>query len=454
MKNLSFVASCFLLMSSAFASVKLAPPSFAHKDRRAVFVDFDRASYVISFDKQSKSAVVESTIDFVVSEEGYPIFDLVPEPFDVTLDGSAVSVELSADPDKQTQLRIIQEKVPAGTHQLKLKHVILENVVFNEMGVASAFWLSDLNDRRYLENYLPSNLEFDQYSKTFLVNLIGLEGISHTIKANGAVSKISETQFEVVYPETYTSSSVFFHLYPTAAITKNVSFYYTSIDGRKLPVDIYSGVDIEPFVALTKLLLAELELDYGPFPHDQVLIYGTSLLKGGMEYSGATATGLLSLGHELFHSYNARGIMPANGNSGWMDEGMARWRDNMYRQSSIIAHSSANLAGHSVWRRSTDGDSYAYGSAFLAMVAHEMNLRGMHLKDFLRDYFQRHMFSSVTTQIFEKELIEASGIDFTEAFNRYIYGGYTPAKELSPVGDHDPHHPEYSAEDLRKMTMP
>ena len=451
--------SAFLIVFniSAFASYNLAPPSFPYKENKAVFVDFDQASYVLNYDKGSKTATVESIIDFTVMEKGFPIFDLVPEPLDVTLNGRPVKVELVADPDGQTKYRVIQRRIPKGKYQLKLKHVIVENIVFNEMGVASAFWLSDLNDRRYLENYLPSNLEFDHYSKKFHVNLIGIQGMPHTIKANGKIDKISDTEFEITYPETYTSSSVFFHLFPEKAITKNVSFYYTSIDGRKLPVDIYSVVEIEPFVALTKLLLAELEIDYGPFPHDHVLIYGTSLLKGGMEYSGATATGLLSLGHELFHSYNARGIMPANGNSGWMDEGLARWRDNMYRQSPTISHVSAKLAGHSVWRRSTDSDSYAQGSAFLAMVAHKMNLKGMHLKEFLRDYFERNMFTSVTTELFQKELTEATGIDLSADFDRYIYGKYTPilSQKSMPVNyARDPHHPEFSVGELRDMTMP
>lgn len=450
----AFLISFFHI--SAFASYDQAPPSFPHKSGKAVFVDFDHASYILSYDKQSKTATVESTIDFTVIEAGFPIFDLVPEPLDVTLDGRSVKVELTPDPDKQTQLRVIQKKLPAGSYQLKLKHVIVENVVFNEMGVASAFWLSDLNDRRYLENYIPSNLEFDHYSKKFQVNLIGFEGFNHTIKANGRIDKITDGQYEISYPETYTSSSVFFHLFPEKSITKNVSFYYTSIDGRKLPVDIYSVVEIEPFVALTKLILAELETDYGPFPHNQVLIYGTSLLKGGMEYSGATATGLLSLGHELFHSYNARGIMPANGNSGWMDEGLARWRDNMYRQSATIAQTSGELAGHSVWQRNTDGNSYAQGSAFLAMVAHKMNLKGMHLKDFLRDYFQRNMFASVTTELFQKELFEATGMDLSEDFNRYIYGRSTLNKSSKPALFYapDPHHPDFTKEELREMTMP
>ncbi len=455
MKSRTFIIAVLSLFASvSFAAFSEAPPAFTYKDGKAVFVDFSHAEYELHFDNHSKTVSVESTIDFEVHEAGFPVFDLVPEPTDLTLDGVPVEQALSLDPDAQTSFRILQSKVPVGRHQLKLKHGLTTNVVWSDLGVASAFWLSDLNDRSYLEQYVPSNLEFDQYSKKVTVNLIGLEGLAHTLKANGTVTKLSEEKLEVTYPAKYTSSSVFFHLFPEKSITSNVSFYYPSIDGRKIPVDIYTTVAIDPFVVLTKGILAELEADYGPFPHDQLLVYGVSLVKGGMEYSGATSTGLLSLGHELFHSYNARGVMPANGNSGWMDEGLSRWRDNLYRQLPGIAHPSAKLAGHSVWRRSTDSNSYAQGSAFLSLVSHKMNERGLHLKTFLKEYFQRNMFRTVTTEVFERDLAQFSGMDFSEDFSRYIYGRSTPSRTKAVRVEADPHHPRYTKKELLELTMP
>jgi hypothetical protein len=447
----------FLLVTLSFeamASYDLAPPSFSYKSGQAVFVDFQNAVYNLRYNYQGQTATAESTINFTVIKPGYPIFDLVPDPTDVTLDGVAVDVASISDPDAQTKYRVINQQLAAGTYQLKLKHTIKENVVFNAQGVASGFWLGDLSDRRYLEAYIPSNLEFDHYPKTFNVQVTGVNSIDHTVKANGKVSRLSNNAFEVSYPAHFTSSSVFFHLFPTKAITRNVSFYYTSIDGRKLPVDIYAVVETDQFLQQTKAILAELEADYGPFPHDQVLIYGTSLARGGMEYSGATATGLVSLGHELFHSYNARGVMPANGNSGWMDEGLSTWRGDAYRHLETLPFENAKISGHSQWRRSTDRDSYVKGSAFLSHIAHKLNMRGLFLKDFLKEYFKRNMFSSVTTEMFEKELSESTGMDFSEEFNRYIYGRYTPSTRVAPTHDEDPEHPHYSSTELLNITMP
>ena len=126
----------------------------------------------------------------------------------------------------------------------------------------------------------------------------------------------------------------------------------------------------------------------------------------------------------------------------------------MYRQSATVAQSAGELAGHSVWRRSTDSNSYTQGSAFLAMIAYKLNQKGMYLKDVLRDYFQRHMFQSVTTELFEKELSEATGLDLSKDFDRYIYGKFNATKMQPELAHQDPHHPDFTQEELNKMTMP
>lgn len=438
----------------SFASYEQAPPSFAYKNSQAVFVQFESAVHNLNYNFADKTLTVESTIQLNMPKAGHPIFDLGPDTLEVLVDGQPTQAPTVADPDKQTLYRILDTELATGAHTMSIKHAITHNVVFNEQGVASAFWLSDLTDRKYLEQYLPANFEFDQYPKTFNVKFEGFGNIKHTIKANGKVSQISDQQFEVVYPDFYTNSSVFFHVFPESSIVNNAQFYYKSVDGRLLPVDIYAIVEIQPFVELTKTLLAELEADYGPFPYDQVLIYGNSLVKGGMEYSGATATGLLSLGHELFHSYNARGVMPANGNAGWMDEAMSRWRDNLYPMAKELTFDYTRVAGHSIYRRFTDRMAYTEGSAFLSLIAHKMNEKGLNLKAFLREYLSRNMHQTVTTGQFEQELTEAAGMDLSEDFNKYIYGKYAPTeKRFTPMKlEADPHHPELSEAELLKLT--
>lgn len=434
------------------AAIEHAPPKFSYQDGEAVFVDFQKARYEITYDVNTMTASVESVIEFKAIDSGYPVFDLVATPSSVELDGKEISTEAIQDPDKQTTFRIMQKKIASGTHELRIKHNISTNVVFAEGAVASGFWMSDLNDRRYLEQYLPSNLEFDQFKMDMKVEIAGSE-INHILKANGAVSTIGKNSFEVSFPEFYSTSSVYFHLFRENTFVSNIQFYYESIDGRLLPVDIYTIYDANEFAAHTKAILKELEEDYGPFPHEQVIIYGNAP-SGGMEYSGATITSLRALGHELFHCYHARGLMPANGNAGWMDEAIARWRDNRYPLTEKLNFESTRLAGHSRWSRMTDRMAYTEGSAFLSWIAHRMDQKNLSFKTFLREYFEKYKYTTVTTELFQSELSEAAGMDLSQDFAKYIYGRKSNQKinRALHIHEEDPNHPVYTKKQLKEMT--
>lgn len=446
-----------LLSLSALASYDQAPPSFAYKNSKAVFVDIQKTDVEITYDLRTKTASVESVIKFYAQEPGHPIIDLVAEPTEVVINGANSFTQTAKDPDQQTTIRILQDQVSKGYHQLKIKHNLITNVVFGDTGVASGFWMSDLNDRRYLEQYLPANFEFDQFEMKLKVNIEGAEGLSHTLKANGAVTKTSNNSFEVKFPAFYTTSSFFFHLFPENSSVANVQFYYRSIDGRMIPIDIYTNSSARPiqdFVVDTKSILAELEADYGPWPHNQLIVYGNSL-SGGMEHSGATATSLSALGHELFHSYHARALMPANGNAGWMDEAIARFRDNKYPLLQSLSFRSTKLAGNSTWARLTDRMAYTEGSAFLSWVAYRMNEKGLSFKTFLRDYFNKYKYQTVTTQLFQSELTMASGLELARDFDQYIYGkgSANPSHKMKNDHNHEnPMHPKYTKEQLLELT--
>jgi hypothetical protein len=435
--------------SFALASLNQAPPSFAYLDGNAVYVDFITANYQLTYDAINKKVDVDTVIRFSSQEFGYPIFDLVAQPTSVILNGKEITSTGVMDPDLESIVRVLKEKVTPGIHELRIKHTLTTNVIFDN-GVYSGFWMSDLNDRRYLEQYLPTNLEFDQYRMSFLVRVSGTS-LGHVIKANGKIKKISENYFEIQFPDFYTASSVFFHLFPAGNSASNVQFYYPSMDGRLIPVDIYTTYNIQEFVDATKIILQELEEDYGPFPHNQVIIYGNAP-SGGMEHSGATATSLKALGHELFHSYHARALVPANGNAGWMDEAIARWRDNKYPLLEKLNFSSTELAGHSVWSRKTDRMAYTEGSAFLSWIAYRMDEKGLSFKSFLKDYFQKYKYTSVTTQLFQNEITLASGLELEADFNRYIYGK-SGNKNIRRIElEENPYHPELTEQQLLQMT--
>ena len=147
--------------------------------------------------------------------------------------------------------------------------------------------------------------------------------------------------------------------------------------------------------------------------------------------------------------------MPANGNAGWMDEAIAKWRDNKYPLTQKLYFESTTLAGKSVWTRSTDRMAYTEGSAFLSWIAFRMNENGLDLKVFLKDYFEQYKYSSVTTKLFEQKLSEASKMDLTQDFLKYIYGKKSTTDEVNPIKTTDrenPFHPNYTKEQLLELT--
>lgn len=467
----AFLFSLFLAspIQGAQASIDQAPPSFPYRNSEAIFVDFKSVSHRIVYDFTAKTATVESEIVFDAPKAGYPIFDLIPDPQNIRLDDRETEASLVSDPDGVSKFRVLGTVVAPGSHRFTLTHILTENVDFRETGVASAFWMSDLDDRRYLEQYLPTNFEFDAYPISMRIEVIHAVGIPHEIHANGEVKESSENTFDIEFPSFYTTSSMFFHLSPKGSIP-STRFIFHSVDGRKLPVEIYSRTySLDGLSKEVTKVLNELEGDYGSFPHAKVIVYGAG--RGGMEYSGATMTASFAIGHELFHSYNARAVMPAQGNAGWVDEAISSWRDNHYSNRSV-AGSPSIMAGHSVWTRMTDDDAYTKGAAFLAWIAGRMSANGKDLKVFLKEYFNENFFHTMTTDQFKRAMESYSGFDLTSDFDRYIYGkegvrGSKPSstwgydrlttcrqrgeKMGESISSENPYHPRLTEKQLRAL---
>lgn len=447
---MKLIVSMLLIFSSmAIAGIEHAPPAFKTNYGRAVFVDFLRAQYDIIYDHENVSAMVETTIVFKSHDTGLPIFDSVATPKVVWLNDKAVEQRLVSVPGDVSKVRVVTTEVTPGIHTLKMRTELIKGTLYTWRGVQSGFFIKDLKDRNFLERYVPTNYEYDSYQMTFRVEVAGTSK-DHNIFANGEVTEISKNLIEVRYPEFYTSSSVFFHLVPKNRFWR-LHFNYTSINGRQFPVTIYSNWRARNWRMKRKTLkvLAELENDYGPWPHPSLVIYGTKI-RGGMEYVGATATSYISLGHELQHSYFAKGIMPADGNSGWMDEGIASWRDRGHQTISSPNYSSFNLAHHNIYTRKTDKNSYEKGRSFFSYVDYRLKSAGQKgLKDFLRGYFDSRKFTSVTTEDLIHDLEAYSGESFREDFNQYIYGGHPHSIESEAA--ENPHHPNYTEEELNSI---
>lgn len=220
-----------LLMSFAMASEndKLhLPKSFSLQGGKAVFADFSEAEYSITYDLNSKLAKVKAEIKLETFEAGFPIFDSVVAPTQVSFDGSAVTAVEAKTPNGETTLRYINKMVTPGLHTLVIDLPLVNLVEFSESGVKSAFWTSDLDERKFLERYLPANFEFDQVKMTFLVKFLGAKN-KQSIYTNGIVESVDANTYKISYPAYYTASSIFYHTVPQGA-TAELRFTLKSID--------------------------------------------------------------------------------------------------------------------------------------------------------------------------------------------------------------------------------
>lgn len=426
-----------LFSSTAFANLHLAPPDFDTASGRAIFVDFKTAQYDITYNVMWKKTKVKSTIKFSSVKEGSPVFDLIPKPKNVKVDGIPVVVTDELLPDG-TPVRKLNIDLLPGEHTLEMENSFSENVRYNLFSktVSSAFWIRDLKNRMFLEQYIPSNFEFDQYQIKLNLNFAGIKKAKQDIYTNGRVVSTSPNSFEVTFPEYFTVSCPYFHLTPKGQ-KKRIDFTYKSVDGRHLPVTVYTSWWSHPkkFKKEAEKIFKELEADYGPWGHDGLVAYETLPGTGGMEHSGATQTSLAALDHEMLHSYFAKGVMPANGNAGWIDEAIASWRDYGYQRKPFPIFAGSNLGKGSVYKRNTDSRAYALGREFMAYLDYKLQDVGG-LKAFLRGYFQTYKHTVITQEHFKNNLEFFSGLDLTDAFNTYIWGENAPENKGLEEEDH------------------
>lgn len=425
--------------------MKHAPKSFSTIHGNAIFIDIDTADYDLTYDLSAQTATAKATLVFDSFEEGLPIFDLVANPTSVLLDGHDVSHSLIKTPMNETSVRILLEKTKPGRHTLEVTSPITDSLRFiSGSGVNSAFWFSDLDDRSYLENYAAANFEYDQMKMTFNIKVLG--NSKQKVFTNGKLTTISPTEFKIEFPEYFTSSSLYYHLVPVGRYYET-NFTFKSKDGRDIPVAIYTGTyesSLASFKSEAVRVLNELEKDYGAFPHQSVTIFNAG--SGGMEYCGATMTELRALGHELTHSYFARGIMPANGNAGWLDESIASWRDKGYQALSSLTGSSS-MAGHEMYTRKTDMYAYSFGASFMGYLNYKMADKGG-LKAYLAHLIETKLFDPLVTEEFSALMSEFYGVDMKPEFGRYVYG---PQKLSTSQKSQSEFHYKMSIKDFKKL---
>jgi hypothetical protein len=431
MKLIKLLIFTFILSSNASAGIEQAPPSFEVRGKKAVWVDFIKADYALTFDVENEVSISVATINFEVNETGYPIFDVVGFPTNISMSGIQYAQHEIHTPDRESKVRIIDRELKAGKYTVEIESIIAHGVVYDKECVSVGFFMKDMRDRQFLEKYIPSNYEYDQYKMEVSINILGAQK-EHRLFTNGNLIETSYNSFKYSYPYYYTSSSLYLHLTPINKFKVLEFDYKTKLsNGSDFPVTIYAKNDKLAKRTKSKVLkvLKELENDYGPWPHPQLVFYSDGKWKGGMEYAGAATSGWFAIGHELQHNYFARGVMPANGNAGWIDEAVASWRDFStihkftHFGSEKPKFSSMNLANQSVYNRKTDKRSYEDGRTLMYYIDSILKeLPGKSLKKFLKIYFEERKFSTVEEKDFRMDLEKYYGKSLKSIFDKYVYG--------------------------------
>lgn len=444
-----------LISGHAFATADLtrAPESFDYQNSKAIYIDISDAHYRIDYDISAKKAEVNATLLFETLEAGYPMLDFVQNAKEIILNGEETHATELLTPDRATRMRVMATQVSAGVHTLQIKLPLISLLEWNNGGVHSAFWTSDLSERSFIEKYIPTNLEYDLYRMSFDIHFVNTQA-KQSVYANGDIKFVNDQHVRIDFPSYFNSSALFFHTVPSTVMRES-RFNFNSIDGRVLPVRIYikpssltnPANQLRKLEGMTVKILNELEADYGPFPHPSVTIYNAG--SGGMEYHGATMTSERALGHELIHCYFARGVMPANGNAGWIDEAIASWRDNGYPRGGAFS-GNANMAGRAAYTRFTDRQAYSFGANFMASLDNHLKDQGG-LKVILRKVFEEHVFRPFFTEDFISWVEGFSRTTLMPIFQRHVYSPKNDEKSSPMTPMPHVHHQKMSLEQLQQF---
>lgn len=420
-----------------------APPPSLVDGLQAVPIHITNVAAAITFAAAMQSASATAEMAFEVGPDtGSPIFDLRQTITGASLDGTAIAVDDLAHhdfgPGTSHGLRIIDRTLAAGTaHVLNLTYNVDQPDAPNARDVvwlpgnrlSFDFHLSDLNPSRYLESWLPSNLLFDQFGVTLTIVLA--DAPPHTLISNGAVTQNAQNDWTVVFPNHFASCSHFLMIEADNRVTLQtgsvaLSGGPVSIELMKLTSD--TALDLVTSEASLAAFLTDFDASVGPYMHgDRFTAYLTSFSSHSMEYDGATTSRIGALQHEVFHSWWARGLLPATGEDGWLDEA---WTTYMVGSPSAIPMDMADppvqMWQGDPWIRNTHNAAYGHGSRVFAGIAAEIGLASLqtHMAQIYTGRTGRH----VSTPGVEAELIRRSG-DFAIAdiFDRFVYGGNSAA---------------------------
>lgn len=427
-----------------------APPATLVDGLPAVPIDVLALDALIVFDVPDHSAAVEATLSFQLGPEGgMPIFDLRQAIVGATLDGQPLGSGQFGLHEFGKGLafgfRVLEQALePCSTHELVLTYSLgLPNapaaggLTWSDAPARVAFdtWMSDLNPGRYLESWLPANLPFDRHPISLGITLVGAE-VEHALITNASVDELGIHDWQLEFPPSTRAMSPLIVVVPSSEIT-SVAGVHAAANGQDIPYVVHRhaslATPIETYEAELLAALDEFVISTGDFAHEQMTAYLGASLRS-MEYAGALTTKPGDLRHEAFHSWWARGLLPATYADGWIDEA---W--DMYNTTQGLTFTSEPfdwaapallLADPHPFARDTPDEAYTQGRRLFAGLAALLGVDPLRAA-MAELYLDLGPHGSLTTAALERHLYCTGGElpEVRQAFWRFVHAqaGQAPA---------------------------
>lgn len=465
--NCVFIVTFLLgFNQTLLAAVDQAPNNFNYLDGKAVMIDISKVQTIIAFDLDNLNTTYNTEIEFTMPVAGYPTFSAI-ENVNIITDVSNlpdsrpdVGFEFIRDPDDATEILATQQYLTAGTYRYLLSGDITSDYIsYNYDGVRFFTRMTDNEDRSYIEQFIPSNFLYDQYEMQLTLyfknqklhqrHKIYTNGMFISSETAGFIYPEGKDLFHVKFPPQFNASSFFIEVKPEIETTQEESFVFDSQRSS-----LSTNVIMYPSYKSTTMTLGDwegninqclhsIENAIAPYPYEKLLVSKIpvydAIIINSMEYSGAVATNRGNLCHELAHQWFGRSVYPADGNAGWIDEGIASWMTaygkyygfGFYREQSLEKARAdlrpVNLAGHSEYKRTTDGKAKSSGRDFMAYLHLTLKNAGKGgLLPFLSQFYNTYKFQTITTDDFLNSLETYSGLCFKDDFAEFIYQESNP----------------------------
>jgi hypothetical protein len=173
-------------------------------------------------------------------------------------------------------------------------------------------------------------------------------------------------------------------------------------------------------VRVTRRTISRMVEELGPFPMPrmQILLTGWD---SGMEYYGATRTGMSALRHELVHMYIGTTTLAGTWRDTWLDEAAVEWYLGRDRLRRLPRGFSSDMArGRSTVAPGFDETAYGLGARVFGEIARSMGgTRPM--VDFLAGLHRRRAFHPFTTDDFIDDVVRAQDRLSRARLERWLY---------------------------------